>query len=58
MEIVRITKADKTGKSEVLLLTDLVLPNFFHVLNVASLAECGRSILISGMAHSMYPFSL
>lgn len=58
MELVRITKADKTVKSEALLLTDLVLANSFHVLNVASLAECGRSTLISGMAHSLYPFDL
>ena len=43
MELVRITKADKNVKSEVLLLTDLVLANFFHILNVAiRLAECGR----------------
>lgn len=58
MELVRITEADKTVKSEVLLLTDLVLADFFHVLNVASLAECGRSTLIPGMVHSLYPFDL
>lgn len=58
MELVRITKADKTVKSEVFLLTNLVLTDFFHILNFSSLAECGRSTLITGISHSLYPFNL